>query len=111
MFSTLVIDVNMKRDIGNKLAGVFTPSLMIVLITFTTFWLGPHSIADRVTIGITAFLAIVTQFSAARAELPPISYISVSLDVIGSNSLILTFFFSFDEERDLTVIMTINSSS
>lgn len=51
---------------------------MIVLITFTTFWLGPSSIADRITIGITAFLAIVTQFSQSRAELPPISYISVS---------------------------------
>lgn len=60
------------------MASVYTPSLMIVLITFTTFWLGPSSIADRITIGITAFLAIVTQFSQSRAELPPVSYISVS---------------------------------
>lgn len=78
-FSVLVIDLHIKRKIANKLASVFTPSLMIVLITFTTFWLGPSSIADRITIGITAFLAIVTQFSQSRAELPPISYISVSL--------------------------------
>lgn len=68
----------MKRKIANKLASVYTPSLVIVLITFTTFWLGPASIADRITIGITAFLAIVTQFSQSRDELPPVSYMSVS---------------------------------
>ena len=67
----------MKRKIANKIASVFVPTLMIVLITFTTFWLGPSSIADRVTIGITAFLAIVTQFSQSRSDLPPVSYLSV----------------------------------
>lgn len=77
-YSALIIELKLKRDIANKLAGVFTPSLLIVLITFTSFWLGPASIADRVSIGITGFLAVVTQFAQARAQLPPISYVSVS---------------------------------
>lgn len=70
--------MSLKRRIANKLAGVFTPSLLIVLITFTTYWLGPGSISDRVTIGITAFLAIIQSFASARSLLPPISYVSVS---------------------------------
>ena len=72
------MNLSLKRRIANKLAGVFTPSLLIVLITFTTYWLGPGSISDRVTIGITAFLAIIQSFASARSLLPPISYVSVS---------------------------------
>ena len=69
--------MSLKRRLANKLAGVFTPSLLIVLITFTTYFLGPGSISDRVTIGITAFLAIIQSFASARSLLPPISYVSV----------------------------------
>ena len=69
--------MELKRDLANKLAGVFVPSLLIVVITFTTFFLGPASIADRVNIGVTAFLAVVTQFAQVRVQLPPISYITV----------------------------------
>lgn len=69
--------LRLRRNVANKLAGVFVPSLLIVVITFTSFWLGPGSVSDRVSIGITAFLAIVTQFAQARVQLPPISYVSV----------------------------------
>ena len=79
-YSSLVIILRLKRDLANKIAGVFTPSLLIVMITFTSFWLGPGSISDRITIGITAFLAVVTQFADVRKELPPISYVSVSFN-------------------------------
>ena len=79
-----------RRTIANKLAGVFAPSLIIVLITFSTFWLGPASISDRITVGITALLAVVTQFGNARSELPPISYITVSSR---ERSLFLFFLF------------------
>ncbi|KAI1301474.1 Gamma-aminobutyric acid receptor subunit gamma-1 [Halotydeus destructor] len=75
-YSALSITVTLQRKISNKLAGVYIPALLIVIITFSTFWLGPHSLPDRVSIGITAFLAIVTMFSQARLQLPPISYVS-----------------------------------
>ncbi|CAG2161465.1 unnamed protein product [Oppiella nova] len=81
--NTTIFDVANKlvgvyTPIANKLVGVYTPSILIVLITFCSFWLGLNTTSERVTIGITALLALVTQFNDARRSLPATSYITVA---------------------------------
>ncbi|XP_054152442.1 glycine receptor subunit alphaZ1-like [Oppia nitens] len=73
-YSLLKIKIEFQRKIANKLVGIYTPSFIIVLITFCTFWLGITAVSERVTIGITALLALVTQFNEVRQSLPPTSY-------------------------------------
>ncbi|CAG2116804.1 unnamed protein product, partial [Medioppia subpectinata] len=68
-YSTLKVNIKFQRNVANKLVGVYAPSILIVLITFCSFWLGLNSTPERVTIGITALLALVTQFNDARGSL------------------------------------------
>lgn len=78
-FTELVVTLILSRDISNKLAGVYIPTALIVLVCLSTFWYGPGSITDRITVGTTALLALITQFIDTRKYLPPISYISVRM--------------------------------
>ncbi|RWS31820.1 Glycine receptor subunit beta-type 4-like protein [Leptotrombidium deliense] len=74
--SAVEITLKFERSIANSLAGVYTPTFLIVITTFLTFWFGSGSSSERVTVGMTALLAVVTTFAQTRKELPPISYIS-----------------------------------
>lgn len=65
------------RQIANKIAGVYVPTLIQVLTTFLTFWMGLYSTSERVTIGITCLLGLVTSFTDVRSRLPPSSNVSL----------------------------------
>lgn len=66
------------RNIANKLAGVYFPTFLITFVSFISFWLGPENIADRINLGITAVLAMITQLAQDKNDLPSLSYLTVS---------------------------------
>lgn len=76
-FDVLTIDVTFSRLIANKIAGVYIPTLIQVLTTFLTFWMGLYSTSERVTIGITCLLGLVTYFTDVRSRLPQSSNVSL----------------------------------
>lgn len=76
IYSLLKVELYFIRDISDKMAGCYLPSFLIIIISFTTFWLGLDSTSERVTIGITSVLALVTQFAEIRKTLPPVKYVS-----------------------------------
>lgn len=39
--------------------------------------MGLDAVPGRITLSVTSLLALVTQFSALRKELPPVSYVNV----------------------------------
>ncbi|XP_035215820.1 glycine receptor subunit beta-type 4-like [Stegodyphus dumicola] len=45
------------------------------MLSWLSFWLGLDATPGRITLCVTSLLALITQFSSIRRDLPPLSYI------------------------------------
>ncbi|RWS00106.1 glycine receptor subunit alpha-2-like protein, partial [Dinothrombium tinctorium] len=75
-FGTFVVNFIFKREIYGIIIHIYAPSALIVVLSWFSFWMSLDAIPGRVTLCVVALLALVTQFSAIRLKLPPISYIT-----------------------------------
>jgi len=53
---------------------MYIPSLLIVMLSWLSFWLNVNSIPGRVTLGVLSVLTISTQSTGINAALPRVSY-------------------------------------
>lgn len=67
-----------ERLIVSNLIGVYAPTVLIVLMSWTSFYMSVDAVGARTNLCVTSFLALGTQFSSIRKELPTVSYINVS---------------------------------
>nr|WMV64451.1 cysLGIC subunit [Pardosa pseudoannulata] len=74
-YSMLYVNLTFERDLAHHLIQVFTPSALIVMLSWLSFWLGLDATPGRITLCVTSLLALITQFSSIRRDLPPLSYI------------------------------------
>nr|XP_053654818.1 glycine receptor subunit alpha-4-like [Cherax quadricarinatus] len=58
----------------------YVPTVLIVILSWMSFWIAPDSTPARVTLGVTSILTMATQYSQSTKNLPPVSYIK-SLDI------------------------------
>jgi hypothetical protein len=63
---------------GFYLLDYFIPSMMIVAISWVTFWLQADQSAPRITLGTSTMLTFITLASAQGKTLPKVSYIKAS---------------------------------
>ncbi|XP_055375752.1 pH-sensitive chloride channel 2-like isoform X2 [Condylostylus longicornis] len=77
-YSCLHFTVYLAREMGFYLLSYFLPSIMIVAISWVSFWLQADQSAPRITLGINTMLAFITLASAQSKTLPKVSYIKVS---------------------------------
>ncbi|XP_076315439.1 glycine receptor subunit alpha-4-like [Tachypleus tridentatus] len=75
-YSTVFVEFKFERQIAHHLMQVFAPSALIVTLSWLSFWMGLDAIPGRVTLCVTSLLALFTQFSGIRGDLPPASYIN-----------------------------------
>nr|XP_006821625.1 PREDICTED: glycine receptor subunit alpha-3-like [Saccoglossus kowalevskii] len=73
-WSYLVVRVHLHRQMGYHLLTTYIPSTLLVVLSWTSFWLHADAVAARVSLGITTLLTIATQSTGARQVLPHISY-------------------------------------
>ncbi|GBN27363.1 hypothetical protein AVEN_102930-1 [Araneus ventricosus] len=83
----LYVNLTFERDLAHHLIQVFTPSALIVMLSWLSFWLGVDATAGRITLCVTSLLALITQFSSIRRDLPPLSYIHESNNHVRFSSL------------------------
>lgn len=76
--SKLLNLVTLKRQMGFYLVDYFMPSMMIVAISWVSFWLQADQTAPRVMLGTTTMLTFITLSSAQDKTLPKVSYINAS---------------------------------
>ncbi|CAG0910468.1 unnamed protein product, partial [Cyprideis torosa] len=74
-FSCLIATFVFQRQNAFHLLQTYVPTILIVAISWVSFWLDPNAIPGRVTLGVTTLLTITTLASGVRANLPPVSYI------------------------------------
>src|SRR6218665_1850965 len=65
----------MRRDIGFFLIQVYVPSILIVILSFLSFWINVEASPARVAMGLLTVLTMATMSGGARETLPRVSYI------------------------------------
>ncbi|ELU16044.1 hypothetical protein CAPTEDRAFT_3682 [Capitella teleta] len=89
-FPCLEIRFVLRRDIGYFLIQVYVPSILIVILSWVSFWINIEATPARVSLGLLTVLTMTTQSSGARTTLPRVSYIK-AIDVWMSTCLVFVF--------------------
>uniref|UniRef100_S4RH83 Glycine receptor, alpha 1 n=1 Tax=Petromyzon marinus TaxID=7757 RepID=S4RH83_PETMA len=79
-YSCISVEFDLSRDIGYNLIQLYIPSMLLVIISWLSFWIDMSAAPARASLGITTILTITTQSSAANSQLPKVSYIK-AIDV------------------------------
>ncbi|XP_019647074.1 PREDICTED: glycine receptor subunit alpha-3-like [Branchiostoma belcheri] len=66
----------LERRIGYFLIQIYLPSILIVIISWISFWIHSTSAPARVALAITTVLTLTTHSNSARAHMPRVSYIT-----------------------------------
>ncbi|XP_050077288.1 pH-sensitive chloride channel 2 isoform X1 [Anopheles maculipalpis] len=77
-YSSLSFTVHLAREMGFYMMDYFIPSIMLVAISWVTFWLQADQSAPRITLGTSTMLTFITLASAQGKTLPKVSYIKAS---------------------------------
>lgn len=89
-FTCIRADFHLSRNQGYFVIQVYIPSILIVLLSWVSFWLDVDSIPARISLGVLTVLTMTTQSSGARASLPRVSYVK-AIDVWMAVCLIFVF--------------------
>ncbi|CAH1390072.1 unnamed protein product [Nezara viridula] len=70
----LLINFHLQRHMGNFLIQVYGPCVLLVVLSWVSFWLNREATADRVSLGITTVLTMTFLGLEARTDLPKVPY-------------------------------------
>uniref|UniRef100_A0A8D8VU11 Glycine receptor subunit alpha-3 n=1 Tax=Cacopsylla melanoneura TaxID=428564 RepID=A0A8D8VU11_9HEMI len=79
-YSCLVAEFYLNRSVGFHLIQSYLPTILIVIISWVSFWMDVDSVPGRTTLGVTTLLAVSSQSSGIQAGLPQVSYVK-AIDV------------------------------
>ncbi|XP_076029342.1 glycine receptor subunit alphaZ1-like isoform X1 [Oratosquilla oratoria] len=89
-YSTLQAFFNLRRQNGYHILQTYVPTILIVSISWVSFWLDPNAVPARVSLGVTTLLTLTTLASGIRQSLPPVSYVK-AIDVWVGVCMIMVF--------------------
>lgn len=81
---------NLKRKFGYYIIVIYIPCILLVAVSWLSFWLDPKAIPARVSIGVTTLLVMTTLVSNINASLPRVSYIR-AIDIWSAMCLLFVF--------------------
>ncbi|XP_052791563.1 glycine receptor subunit alpha-2-like [Mya arenaria] len=82
--------VQLNRKVGYYIVQVFVPSMLIVVLSWVSFWVDHDAVPARISLGVLTVLTMTTQSSGARQSLPQVSYVK-AIDVWMFTCLIFVF--------------------
>nr|4X5T_A Chain A, Proton-gated ion channel,GLRA1 protein,GLRA1 protein [synthetic construct]4X5T_B Chain B, Proton-gated ion channel,GLRA1 protein,GLRA1 protein [synthetic construct]4X5T_C Chain C, Proton-gated ion channel,GLRA1 protein,GLRA1 protein [synthetic construct]4X5T_D Chain D, Proton-gated ion channel,GLRA1 protein,GLRA1 protein [synthetic construct]4X5T_E Chain E, Proton-gated ion channel,GLRA1 protein,GLRA1 protein [synthetic construct] len=88
--SKLDYQLRISRQMGYYLIQMYIPSLLIVILSWISFWINMDAAPARVGLGITTVLTMTTQSSGSRASLPKVSYVK-AIDIWMAVCLLFVF--------------------
>ncbi|CAG2206983.1 GLRA3 [Mytilus edulis] len=89
-FACLLAELHLQRNRGYYIIQIFVPSILIVTLSWVSFWLDIDAIPARISLGVLTVLTMTTQSAGARESLPKVSYVK-AIDVWMSVCLIFVF--------------------
>ncbi|KAE8751834.1 hypothetical protein FOCC_FOCC001311 [Frankliniella occidentalis] len=76
----MVASFYLSRSVGFHLVQSYLPTILIVVISWVSFWMDVDSVPGRTTLGVTTLLAVSSQSSGIQSGLPQVSYVK-AIDV------------------------------
>ncbi|XP_019639886.1 PREDICTED: gamma-aminobutyric acid receptor subunit beta-3-like [Branchiostoma belcheri] len=98
-FPKIVFSFEIQRQAFYFILQTYIPSILLVVLSWVSFWINPDAVPARVALGITTVLTMTTLITGARQALPKISYIK-AIDVY----LVICFLFSFAALLEYAVV-------
>ncbi|CAM1319697.1 GABRB2 (predicted) [Pycnogonum litorale] len=89
-YQRLSLKFMLKRNIGYFIFQTYLPSILIVMLSWVSFWINHEATSARVALGITTVLTMTTISTGVRSSLPRISYVK-AIDIY----LVMCFVFVF----------------
>ncbi|XP_028134701.1 gamma-aminobutyric acid receptor subunit beta-like [Diabrotica virgifera virgifera] len=89
-YQRLSLLFKLQRNIGYFIFQTYLPSILIVMLSWVSFWINHEATSARVALGITTVLTMTTISTGVRNSLPRISYIK-AIDIY----LVMCFVFVF----------------
>ncbi|CAK9301740.1 unnamed protein product [Gordionus sp. m RMFG-2023] len=90
VYQRLSLSFRLQRNIGYFIFQTYLPCLLIVMLSWVSFWINHEATSARIALGITTVLTMTTISSGVRLTLPRISYVK-ALDIY----LVICFMFVF----------------
>ncbi|XP_076330788.1 gamma-aminobutyric acid receptor subunit pi-like [Tachypleus tridentatus] len=79
-YTYLVVNFTFIRRLTGSVITTYSPSGVIVVLSWVSFWLDVDAAPARVSLGITSMLTLVTQAIQSRSKLPSVDYM-MAIDV------------------------------
>jgi hypothetical protein len=89
-YARLSLSFLLQRHIGYFIFQTYLPSILIVMLSWVSFWINHEATSARVALGITTVLTMTTISTGVRSSLPRISYVK-AIDIY----LVTCFVFVF----------------
>ena len=64
-YSCLLAELHLKRSLGFHMVQSYLPTILIVVISWVSFWMDVDSVAGRTTLGVTTLLTVSSKASGA----------------------------------------------
>uniref|UniRef100_A0A1I8I5U8 Gamma-aminobutyric acid receptor subunit beta n=1 Tax=Macrostomum lignano TaxID=282301 RepID=A0A1I8I5U8_9PLAT len=89
-YQRLSLIFRLRRNVGFFVFQTYLPSILIVMLSWVSFWINHEATSARVALGITTVLTMTTISTGVRSSLPRISYVK-AIDIY----LVMCFVFVF----------------
>ncbi|XP_052794582.1 glycine receptor subunit alpha-3-like isoform X2 [Mya arenaria] len=89
-YTCIMLQFEMVRSFGYYIIQVYIPSILIVILSWVSFWLDIDAVPARISLGLLTVLTMTTQSAGARSALPRVSYVK-GIDVWMAACLIFVF--------------------
>ncbi|KAL4223141.1 hypothetical protein ACF0H5_016613 [Mactra antiquata] len=90
VYPCIGLEFTFERTYNYHIIHVYVPSILIVFLSWVSFWLDCAAVPARVSVGLLTVVTITTQSAAARANLPRVSYVK-AIDVYMAACLAFVF--------------------
>ncbi|XP_066900758.1 pH-sensitive chloride channel 2 isoform X2 [Halyomorpha halys] len=77
-YSSLTVLFRFEREIGHYIMDYYVPSILLVVVSWVSFWLDPNAVPGRITLGTSTMLTFITLSRNIGSSLPKVSYIKAT---------------------------------
>ena len=67
-YSCLVAKFHLSRSVGFHMVQTYIPSILIVVISWVSFWMDVDSVAGRTTLGVTTLLTVSSKSAGKKGR-------------------------------------------
>lgn len=74
-YTCLMAKFSLKRQLGSYLVTTYIPNILIIMVSWLSFYVSVDAAPARVPLGLLSLLGLLTQASSVMGNLPRVSYI------------------------------------